>query len=142
MAFLAIMEATEDGRVAKHWAFPTEAEADAHVAAFLDRFPDAFTAPEPAAPFSHWRINTAAQAVTIDPPAPPVPANATKLRLVRALRAAGKWGAVKAALAKAGPGTNEDWSHAHLIERTDPIAAALGLTDAELDAIFIAAEGA
>ncbi len=72
MSFLAIMKATPDGRIAKYRGFLDEAAADAHVAAFTDKYPDAFTAPQPSAPFSHWLVAMAAKTLVIDPP-PPLP---------------------------------------------------------------------
>ena len=70
MAFIAIMAATNN-RVSKYADFPTEAEADTHVAAFTLRYPDAFVVPKPPAQFSHWLIDMVAKTVVIDPPPPP-----------------------------------------------------------------------
>ncbi len=71
MPFVAIMEATPEGRVAKYQGFLTQAEADAHVVLFAVRHPDAFTAPLPADPISHWLIDMGAKTITIVPPPPP-----------------------------------------------------------------------
>ncbi len=71
MSFVAIMAATPEGRLAKYQGFPTEAEADAHVVLVAVRHPDAFTAPLPADPISHWLIDMAAKTVAIVPPPPP-----------------------------------------------------------------------
>ncbi len=71
MSFVAIMEATPENRVAKVQTFVTDAEAAAHVALFAIRHPDAFTAPEPADPLSHWLIDMVAKTITIVPPPPP-----------------------------------------------------------------------
>ena len=71
MSFVAIMSATPDNRVAKFQNFQTETEADAHVALFADRFPDAFVVSEPAEPDGHWLIDMALKTLTIDPPPPP-----------------------------------------------------------------------
>lgn len=75
-------------------------------------------------------------------PAGPVPIEATKLGLVRALRAAGHWGAVKVALAT-DEDMQDDWNAAVSIRRDDPavlaLASALSLTTANIEAIFTAA---
>lgn len=70
----------------------------------------------------------------------PVPRTVTKLQLVRALRQAGLWGAVKQAIANSGAETKEDWDLSHTIPRNDPLlmglASALGKTEAEIDDVF------
>ncbi len=73
MQFIAIMAAEPNGRIAKVQAFETKADADAHVALFDDRYPDAFTAPEPAAPDGHWLVDIEAKTIAIVPPPPPEP---------------------------------------------------------------------
>lgn len=80
------------------------------------------------------------------PPAPGtplLPEQVSKLHLIRALRAAGHWADVKAALAAADEATREDWEAASAIRRDDPLVAsfadALGVSEAERDAIFIQA---
>lgn len=84
------------------------------------------------------------EAYDATPPAvtPSAPNRVTKLQLVRALRVSGQWGTIKAALMQADVVTKEDWEYAGVINRTDPVAltfaAALGLTDAEIDALFVA----
>lgn len=83
----------------------------------------------------------------VAPPAGPpvVPKTISKLQLVRALRSAGHWGNVKATLAQADATTQEDWEYAFKINRSDPVvasfAAALGLTEDNLDDIFIDGAG-
>lgn len=67
----------------------------------------------------------------------------TKLQVIRALRAAGKWDALKAALAGASEDVREDWEAANTLRRNDPLiatfASALGITEAELDTMWTAA---
>ncbi len=67
----------------------------------------------------------------------------TPLQARRALRAAGLLDAVTTAVAGADADTQDAWNHAISISRTDPIiatlGAALGLSDAQIDALFIAA---
>ncbi len=71
MAFTAIMAATQDNRIAKRADFQAEADADAHVAAFPTRYPDAFVVPTPVEPEGHWLLDMAAKTITIVPPPPP-----------------------------------------------------------------------
>ena len=71
MNFVAIMSATPDGRVAKYQGFATLAEAEAHIALFTGKFPDAFAIAKPDEPRSHWLIDMAAKTISIDVPPPP-----------------------------------------------------------------------
>lgn len=66
MSFIAVLAAAPNGRVGKYAEFPTEAEAQAHVAAFQGRFPNAFAVEKPAAPWAHWRIDPVAKTAIID----------------------------------------------------------------------------
>lgn len=74
-----------------------------------------------------------------------VPAEVTKLQLVRALRQQGIWANMSAALnAPTTPDeTREDWEMAHIIPRQDDLmtgfASDLGFTPEEIDAVFILA---
>ncbi len=68
--FVAIMKATLGNRVAKRADFSTEAEANEHVAAFADPYPDAFVSPTPDEPEAHWLIDMAAKTIGIAPPQP------------------------------------------------------------------------
>jgi hypothetical protein len=74
-----------------------------------------------------------------------VPAEVSPIKARRALRAVGILPVVEAALAQAGPQAQETWEYAITIPRNEPmllsIAGQLGMTSAELDAIFILAEG-
>ncbi len=70
MAFVAIMAASPDGRIAKYQDFLTEPEAEAHVAAFLGTYPDAFVVPQPSEELSNWLIDMTAKTLVIDPPPP------------------------------------------------------------------------
>ena len=100
MTFIAIMATEPGGRVAKFRTFPTQPEAEAHVARFIGKFPDAFVVAEPAGPWSHWLIDVAVKTVTIDvPPPPPPPPESPERLAIRALAAeidAGTRGAVAA----------------------------------------------
>ncbi len=71
MSFVAIMAATPEGRLAKYQDFVTEADASAHIAEHVAKFPDAFTAPKPAEPRAHWFIDMVAKTIAIVPPPPP-----------------------------------------------------------------------
>lgn len=78
------------------------------------------------------------------PPPPYIPQSVTPLQARRALRAAGLLSTVNAWVASQPDEDIKDaWEYASVIERSGPLtlgaAAALGLTDAQLDALFIAA---
>lgn len=74
---------------------------------------------------------------------PVVPQTVTPLQARSAIRAAGLKPQVDAALAGAGEEAQERWDYALEIRRDDALlaqlAVAIGLTDADLDALFIAA---
>lgn len=74
-------------------------------------------------------------------PAPvPVPASVTPLQARRALLAAGKLAAVETAVSAADQATQLAWQYAASFERASPfvasLAAAVGLTDAQIDDLF------
>ncbi|MFN0043747.1 MAG: hypothetical protein ACKVSF_11120 [Alphaproteobacteria bacterium] len=76
--------------------------------------------------------------------APPLPPSVVSMRQARiALSRAGKLAAVEAAVAAVGGETKITWEYATQIERALPmlaaLAQALGLSDADLDALFTVA---
>jgi hypothetical protein len=77
------------------------------------------------------------------PAAPLVPAEVTPLQMRRALNTSGLRTVVESAVAAAPQDARDAWEFASVIRRDDPIlagmAAALGKTDAEIDALFILA---
>lgn len=79
-----------------------------------------------------------------DAEAPDVPPSVTPYQARRALNAAGLREAAEAAIAVASQDVRDAWEYALSIERTSPFIAAvgvaLGLTDAEIDQLFVAAE--
>jgi hypothetical protein len=64
------------------------------------------------------------------------PRNITKVRMQRWLRANGLWGQVKAALASSSQAIREDWEATNTIKRSDVIVSNMGLTKAQLDAMY------
>lgn len=98
---------------------------------------------QPDTPEEALRVWTEAQNAPVETGPPPVPAEVSKLRLKRALRAEGLEPAFKAALAAASVEVQEDWADAAAIERADPLvttfAGALGLTNEQVDDLFRAA---
>ena len=72
-----------------------------------------------------------------------VPAEVSPIKARRALRGVGLLPLVEAALAQAGEEAQETWEYAVTIPRDEPmltaIAEQLGMTAAQLDAIFILA---
>ena len=87
-----------------------------------------------------WRLEPAPPL-----PPPPVPQTVTPLQARRALRAAGLAPVVEAALAQADEETREAWEYAVEVRRDDlllaAVAAQIGLSDADLDALFRDAAG-
>jgi hypothetical protein len=73
------------------------------------------------------------------PPAPP-PSPVTPLQIRRALNASGMRGMVEAALAAAPQDARDAWDYATEVKRDDAtlnaMAAALGLTSAQIDGLF------
>lgn len=66
-----------------------------------------------------------------------VPVAVTKLQLVRAMRAAGKWTTVRAGLNQVDALLKEDWDLASDVHRDDSVIAVLDLTPVEVDDLFI-----
>ena len=56
MRHIAAMKTSIDGRVGKLKEFDTLAEAEAHVLAFSNQYPDAFVSPDPGGGFASWRV--------------------------------------------------------------------------------------
>lgn len=83
------------------------------------------------------------EAEPVPAPPPAVPESVTASQIIRALDKLGLLEAVKAAVNKAGGLTLELWNRAPFFARKDPliagVAAAIGKTDAEVDALFILA---
>lgn len=106
----------------------------------------ALVPPDPAnADYAHFQA-WAAEGNTPDPadPAPVVvPASVPRWRARAALRTAGLLEDVEAAVAAADIATQEWWAAGLEMERADPrvatLAAALGLTGAQVDDLFILA---
>lgn len=70
MPFLAVMNTTPEGRIAKYQdGFKTRAEAVQHVLKHNGKF----AIREPSAPWNHWRIDVAGKKISIDPPSRPAP---------------------------------------------------------------------
>lgn len=78
----------------------------------------------------------------IPPPRQPI-VDASKVHMMRVMRAQGMWSAVKQALARAPEDVREDWDAASRIRRDEPFLAAfvqqLGFTNAQVDQLFAAA---
>jgi hypothetical protein len=78
-----------------------------------------------------------------DPDKPEVPRAVTQLQCRTILRRQDMMTSVETWLATQDAATNEQWDYASVIERDSPViaaaATALGLTSAQVDALFIAA---
>jgi hypothetical protein len=79
----------------------------------------------------------------VAPPPPQVPASVWMRQARLALLAIGRLDDVEAAIAQSGATAQIEWEYAHEVRRDAAlvvgIGAALGLTEAEIDALFIAA---
>ncbi|MEY4756847.1 MAG: hypothetical protein RJA34_1745 [Pseudomonadota bacterium] len=77
------------------------------------------------------------------PPAPQVPQSVTMRQARLALLGAGMLTQVNAAITQADQAAQIEWEYAQTVERNSALvqtlAAGLGLTDADLDALFVAA---
>lgn len=82
-------------------------------------------------------------AVSAPPAAPVIPSNVSPAQARLALHGAGLLTQVEAIVAAADVPTQIAWNNASVIERNSPtvaaLSAALGLTDAQLDALFTTA---
>lgn len=76
-------------------------------------------------------------------PSPIVPKSVTMRQARLALLGAGLLGAVETAITQAGAAAGIEWEYAQSVDRdyglVPTMAAALGLTDAQLDALFVVA---
>lgn len=122
MMYAAILSVA-DNRVAKYAEFETKKEANAHVAAHAERWPDAFVVKAPEGNVADWWVE--GRTVTVQPPAPP-------RRMIRKsiveqrLRAAGKMDAAFALLLKSGDAWTRWYSREHPdVYADDPESLAL-----------------
>jgi HD-GYP domain-containing protein (c-di-GMP phosphodiesterase class II) len=106
---------------------------------------------------STWRVDFAPEVTqserdaagavisAIDADAPEVPDSVTPYQARQAINAAGLREAVEAAVAGASYEVKDAWEYALAIERASPFVAAmgsaLGLTEQQIDALFISAAG-
>jgi hypothetical protein len=81
--------------------------------------------------------------VAYTPPPPPIPQSVTRAQAKLALNAAGLLSGAEAAIANAGAEAQIYWADASVFERAHPLIAsiggALGLSEAQIDDLFIAA---
>lgn len=68
MSYLAIMSWNGGGRVLKYQPCADLPAAEAHIARFIARYPQAFAAPTVSAPVSRWRVVNGALTVAPDAP--------------------------------------------------------------------------
>ncbi len=107
----------------------------------------AFVAAAPASGAAwEWVADVEKQTLGFSPvTASPSPFEVSKLKLVRELRALGRWDACKTALDVQPVEVQEDWAYASQIRSDDPqvraLAKAVGLTDADIDGAFERAKG-
>lgn len=144
MGYIAIMK-VEDNRVAKYAEFKTGEDAQAHIIAHAERWPDAFVVAKPSGNFADWWIDGKTLSVSPAPARVPdrvFPAqaeialfnhdNGVLLRQVNLLIDAYPYEPVRIW-----------WRKATYISRRHPyleaLAIELGLSDATVDALFLAA---
>ena len=67
-AWMAVMDWTEDGRIAKYHKCEVEQDCIDHAQKFSDKYPDAFVVDEPAeGTFDQWRVDPVAEALLFQP---------------------------------------------------------------------------
>lgn len=71
----------------------------------------------------------------VEPPAP-IPSVVSMRQARLALLQAGKLDAIEAAVAQIGAAAQIEWEYAQTVERSHPLVQSLGMSDAELDALF------
>lgn len=95
--------------------------------------------------YDHIKANTALDELPVEVLTPPKMAvvDASKVHIMRVMRAQGMWNAVKQALERAPEDVREDWEAASRIRRDEPFFATfvqqLGFTNAQVDQLFAAA---
>ena len=71
MTFIAIMEARPDNRIGVHAELPSEADADAHIAAHIGTYPDAFSVDSSVGDHRDFLVDMANKSVSVVPHPPP-----------------------------------------------------------------------
>lgn len=142
--YTIIMNWNEAGKITDINNRATQAEAEALIAAVSETFPNAFAfeSDECWRSPKHWIVDPQTQTASYVPPPPAVPQRITPLQARKALRAAGLMAAVQAFIATQPDEVQDEWEYAITIERSNTTltnaATALGLTEAQVDALFIA----
>ena len=140
MTYTAIMRVAGDNRVAMYQPYGTLAEAEAHIAAHIADYPDAFVVQSPQGDPADWVVDPVAKTAAYVAPPVPVPLSVSRRQAKRALLAAGLLSSVEAAVAGASAEVQIDWADALEFRRDSPtiaaLAAGLGLTGAQIDDLF------
>ena len=67
MNYLVVVDTTQENRIAKHQEYATRAEADAHVARVLDKYPNAFVIENPPSYMDlYTTVDVVAKTLTYD----------------------------------------------------------------------------
>ena len=77
-ANIAVVAWDGSNRIAKYQAYPTRAEADAHVARVMGRYPSSFSASNPGGEPKDWLVDPVTKTISFSPlpvPPPPTPAD-------------------------------------------------------------------
>lgn len=92
-----------------------------------------------------WVLVPGATPTEPAPPPPPIPQTVTMRQARLALLGAGLLDAVNASIGELGQAAQIEWEYATEVHRQSPLVAgltaALGLTDAQLDQLFVTASG-
>ena len=90
--FIAVMSYDGSNRVEKYGRFGTQAAADAHVAAFIGQYTDAFVTSDPGSSADEWLVDPVAHTISISA-TPVVPPSVISFDDFEARFTAGEWDA-------------------------------------------------
>ncbi|WP_374632833.1 hypothetical protein [Ferrovibrio sp.] len=139
-----VLDWDEAGRITRVSNAITQEDADALLAQGGVR-PDAFSFESDQCwrDVSNWIVDSVNQTANYVEPSPMVPLSVTPLQARKALRAANLMSAVKSYIELQSEAVQEEWEFASEVRRDNATllaaAAALDLTENQLDSLFVAA---
>lgn len=140
MAWLAVMEITEEGRIAKYQPFERLDEAEAHIARHVVRYPAAFVVEHSHPYIADMKVDTEGN-VTVEPIVKvPQRRYVPKYTIVSRLDEMEKFDAVMAVFDQLPRFTRERWAAAVDIWAEDPetlaVLQAAGLTPEQIETVL------